>query len=59
VEPVLALKGSIKVAQGSVLYPNSSIELLYREKKEKKKKKKKKGKGKKKGNLTSCELDSN
>ena len=57
-EPVLTLKGSIKVAQGSVLYPNSSIELLYREKKEKKEKKKKKGK-KKKRDLTSCELDSN
>jgi hypothetical protein len=50
VEPVLAPRGSIKVAQGSALYPNSSIELLYREKKEKKEKKKKKGKKKKEGN---------
>ena len=44
-EPVLAPRGSIKVAQGSALYPNSSIELLYREKKEKKEKKKKKKEG--------------
>jgi hypothetical protein len=47
VEPVLAPRGSIKVAQRSALYPNSSIELLYREKK--KRKRRRKGKEKKGG----------